>query len=135
MTHCQSPGPFISPLHCTLQDLYRCLKLPNRYWSDKSPQPLLSINLCKLLSLYSTSKQPLVITHCVTVNSDLQWLLFVHNQLVSPTSYRALKSLPLQLTQESFSDLLNIVDRLHVCVGHPDKHFVNSLYAVVRNYA
>ena len=98
--------------------------LPNRYWSDQSPSLLSSIRVCKLLSVASTSTQPLVITHCVTVNSDLQWTLFVYNHQVTPSSCRALKSIPSKLSKDSLYTLLHLVDQLHVCPGHPEKHFI-----------
>ena len=72
----------------------------------------------------STSKQPVVITHCVIVNTNLQWSLFVHNQLVAPSTCRALECLPSCLTEDSHSRLLHVVDRLHICAGHPEKHFI-----------
>ena len=37
------------------------------------------MKLCKISSAATTSRQPVVITHCLTVKSDLKWLLYVHN--------------------------------------------------------
>ena len=94
-----------------LQHLQETLKLPNSFWCDQSPNPLTSIKLCKISSHPSSSKQPLVITHCLTVDSAL-WCTFVHNHEVKQDSYAGLASVPLQLTPNSFSALLNQVDSL-----------------------
>lgn len=56
----------------------------------------------------------------------MQWSLFVHNHLVAPSSFSALELLPLKLTPDSLSNLL---DNLHVCAGHPDKRFIEFALA------
>lgn len=49
--------------------------------------------------------------------------LFIIIKVVQ-SSCRALASIPLKLTQQSLSNLVYIVDHLHLCAGHPDKHLV-----------
>ena len=48
----------------------------------------------------------------------MQWSLFVHNLEAVATS------IPNELTPQSFSHLLHLVDRLKICIGQPDNHFV-----------
>ena len=50
-----------------------------------------------------------------TRNRESHWSLFVHNHPVAPRSCKALESVPLKLTPDSLSNLLRIVDSLHVC--------------------
>ena len=70
-----------------------------------------------------------MITHCVTVDDELQWALFVHNHRITSGTCQALKSIPAKLDEDSLFTLLNTVDRLHVCAGHPEKHFVEFLHS------
>ena len=103
--------------------------LPNTSWCDQSTTPLTAIKLCKIHSHASSSKQPLFITHCLSVDDNLRWSLFVHNHQVQRDTCPALASIPTQLTAESFASLLSTIDRLHVCAGHPDPHFVSMVSA------
>ena len=120
----QLPSSSVSQPTYTLQDLHNSLKLPSRSWCDQSPQPLTCIKVCKLTSHASSSRQPLVITHCLTVNSDMTFSLFVHNCEVKQNSCSALASIPVELNLDSFATLLSLVDRLRVCAGHPDANYV-----------
>ena len=70
-----------------------------------------------------------MITHCLTVDENLRWSLFVHNHEVQYDSCSALASIPSQLTSQSFSRLLFMIDRLPVCAGHPDYNFVRMISA------
>ena len=49
----------------------------------------------------------------------------MHNHEIAQGSCTALASQPSQLTPDSLSHLLNIVDNLNVCAGHPDDKFVS----------
>ena len=99
----------------------------NHSWSNQSLSPLTSIKLCKISSEASSSRQPLVVTHCLSVSSDLQWSVSVHNHEVKQSNCPALVPVPKKLTPQSLENLLNLVDRLNVCIGHPDEHFVRMV--------
>lgn len=107
----------------SLSELQESLKLPDR-WCDQSPSPLTSIVLCKISSRASSSEQPLFVTHCLSVSDSMRWSLFVHNREVNPSNCSALASIPSQLTVHSFLYLHSLVDRLTICVGQPDSHFI-----------
>ena len=111
----------------SLQDLHNLLVLPNNSWCDQTSFPLTAIKLCKISCQPTCSKQPLVVTHCLTVNDSLHWSLFVHDHEVKQGSCAALASIPPQLNAIEFSHLLDMIDRLHVCSGHPDDHFVSMV--------
>ena len=94
---------------------------------DQSPNSPTCIKVCKLGSQASSSRQPLVITHCLTITDQLQWSLFVHNHKVNPSMCSALAGIPNLLTTESLAILLNRADKLNICAGHPDSHFVSMV--------
>ena len=75
------------------------------------------------------STQPIVITHCLTVSEDLTWELYVRNRRVQPQMCQALRSVPQFLTSDSLNNLLQLLDRLHVCCGQPDSHFISMVNA------
>ena len=105
--------------------LQRSLSLPNS-WIDASHPPLTSLCLCKVSTIPTVSTQPSVITHSLIVNENLGWELYVHNRQVQP---HALRSVPLILTSESLNNLLQLLERPHVCGGQPDSHFVSMVNA------
>ena len=112
-----------------LVTLQRSLSLPNSSWTDVSRQPLTSTCLCKVSALPTVSTQPIVITHCLTVNEDLKWALYVHNRQVQPQICQALQSVSQTLTSDSLNNLLQLLDCLHVCCGQPDSHFISMVNA------
>ena len=101
--------------------IHQSLVLPNESWSDQSSDT--SLKLCKISSISSSSKQPLIVTICVLVNSDCQLSIYVHNHLVNqPCS--AISSLPEKVSHDNFSDILKKIDSLGICAGQPDERFV-----------
>ena len=83
------------------------------------------IRQCKI----SSSSVPLVITHCLMVDSTLKWSLFVHNHEVLQSRCSALRSFQNRLSPESLCRLLQYIDSLNVCVGQPDHHFIDMASA------
>ncbi len=116
-----------------LSDLLRLretLKLPQG-WSNATEDSVTSMcmRLCKISSAATTSRQPVVITHCLTVESDLKWVLYVHNNKLTPATCQSLKQFPATLDIVTLENLLLEIDRLHVCCGHPDAQFVAMVNA------
>ena len=105
----------------TISSLHSVIKLPQG-WYDHTTPDLDSIRLCKVTDTASSSSQPLIITHSIIVKSDFSWKLFVHNCEVRKCS--ALSSIPSQLDEKSLLKLISLVDKLHVCSGHPESKFV-----------
>lgn len=86
------------------------------------------INIGKVVSIppditLPTSTQPLIVTHCITVQSDLSWTAFVHGHCVKDQ----LSFVPKQLNHDTLISLVTKLDNYNVCPGHPDKHFVQML--------
>ena len=113
-----------------LQRIRSFLVLPSRAWSDQSPDDINTKELvvCKIQVLPgSSSSQSASMTHCLTVNSDLSWTLFVHNHKVCPITCNALKGFLMLLDEDSFPKLLSTIDGLHVCARQPDEHFMHMV--------
>lgn len=96
---------------------------------DISLQPLPSICLCKVCALPTVSTQSIVNTHCLTVNEDLTWALYVHDHQVRPQICQALQSIPQILMSDSLNNLLQLLDHLHVYCGQPDSHSISMFNA------
>ena len=93
---CESGGPCASGSNAPpsqLKDFHGCLKIPST-WCDQSPVSLTSIELCKISSAPSSSEQPLILTHCVTVHDGFTWSVYVHNRLVDHRRCSALCEIP-----------------------------------------
>ena len=109
-----------------LLQLYACSRLPSLMWCDRGShdEPLTSIELCKLASQFSSSQKPLVIIQCLTVDDTLHWSLFLHNHEIKHVKCTGLALVPERLKPYTFVLLLSLVDRLEVCAGQPDEHFI-----------
>ena len=68
--------------------------------------------------------QPVTVSHCLTINTDLTWALCVHGKCVHIEDCKALRSSPSLLEIGSANSLLVTVNNLQVCAGHPESHFV-----------
>ena len=121
-----SEQPCEQNIEIALITLKRSLSLPSSNWMDVSGQPLMSVCLCKVSTLPAVSTQPIVIPHCLTINEDLMWSLYVHNRQVQPQNCQALQSVPQILTSASVNNLLQLLDRLHV---QPGTHFISMFNA------
>ena len=59
---------------------------------------------------------------------DLSWVLHVAQHRINHTC-NALKSFPAVLDHDSLLKLLAAVDKLSICVGHPDNQFIKMIIA------
>ena len=74
----------------------------------------------------SSSTQPLIISHSLTVKSDLSWSLSIYGQPVS-SQCSALAESPDNFNCRELCNFLHKLDSLTICPGHPDKHFVKMV--------
>jgi len=58
-----------------LSDLRAHVSLLPSGWIDQSPTSLNKVRLIKIQE-QSSSSQPLVITHCLTIENDLSWKIY-----------------------------------------------------------
>ena len=95
-----------------------------------SPKTKTSIHFCKLYAEQSSSKQPVKITHCLTVESDFTWSLFVFNVKVKKTLCPSLASTPGRLlSSDALNQVIKLVDQLRVCPDQPDSKFIEMCEA------
>ena len=87
------------------------------------------LRLCKLSSCPTGSQQPVIVTHYVIVNSDLTWSVNIHNHLLNLDECTVLQDIPQCLCPESLNLVLERLNKLNVCSGHRDPHFVSMLNA------
>ncbi len=71
----------------------------------------------------SDQRQPLFISHCLSVDEELQWSLFVHNKDLD--DFSVFSDIPKMLIQDSLK-LLQVLNELKVCPGHPDDEIVRA---------
>ena len=111
----------------SLQDFSE-IALPSSAWSlqSSSHNRLIIIKVKE----QSTSTQPLVISHSIVLQSDLSWQLSVNGHEIVAAKFASLSRFPARMsTPSTLSQLLSRLDRLTVCSGHPDAHFVSMAKA------
>ena len=108
-----------------LRQLHSMPSRPSSFWSDQSPESLETIMLCRI----SRKAQPLIVTHSLTINVDLSWTLFVNQHKIDADTCVALRSFAGPLNGVKLSQLLATVDKLLICAGQPDDHFVRMVLA------
>ena len=72
---------------------------------------------------HSQHKQPLVVTHTLTITNERKWSLFVHGIEVK-ASCSSLSSFPEILDVEAANTLLQKASSLNVCAGNPDSSLI-----------
>ena len=91
----------------SLQDFYSSIPTLPAGWADQTTTtPLDTIQLCKVSRTPCTASQPLVVTCCVTINSDLTWQVHIHVHTITPTARSPLSSVPEKLSTVSATALL-----------------------------
>ena len=105
--------------------LSQSLKLPSSKWVDISSRPLKSLCICKM-SIQSNQAPVVIIS--LNVNADLTWFVYAHSHCLNYTS-KALLSIPQILDGSSLNNLLDLLEKLHICIGQPDSHFVSMVQA------
>ena len=111
----------------SLQDFSE-IALPSSAWSlqSSSHNRLIIIKVKE----QSTSTQTLVISHSIVLQSDLSWQLNVNGHEIEAAKFASLSRFPARMsTPSTLSQLLSRLDRLTVCSGHPDAHFVSMAKA------
>ena len=105
-------------LQPTIASLLSALKLPNVNWKNHEP-------LTDSITVYKTAccAQPLI-THSLTVNSDLSWKLCVHGHVLNHES-TCLSQFPEKLNETTMNQLICMVDKPAVCPGNPDKNYID----------
>ena len=81
-------------------------------------------SLCKTGPVTSSDQQPLLLSHCITVNSNLTWSLCVRGKTVNLETCTALRSIPSLLSNSSLaSSLIERLEASNICIGNPDHQF------------
>ncbi len=76
----------------------------------------------------TSSCQPVVITHCLIIKSNMKWNVYVHGNQLCPKTCQSLR-IPDELDLPLLHTLLDKIDHLNVCCGQPDMHFVSMVKA------
>ena len=112
--------PKLEDLHASVHD-----KLAPG-WVDQTSDPTKQIQLCKIIQSSRSFKQPMVISHCLCISSDLTWEAHIHGHKLSSTTdaNSPLSSVPHKLDHQSLTSLLQLMDKCRVCPGNPEQRFL-----------
>ena len=118
----------VTPPHSELETLHSLLpELPPR-WIDQTTNSQRRIRLCKVQSCEvsgAEKRMPECVTHCITVAVDLSWTVHVHGHQLTPSPNSPLSSVPEKVSASTLAHLIHLLDRAHLCPGHPDTNFLN----------
>lgn len=99
------------------------IELPSHAWSLHIPSECDHAVFMKVQE-QSSSSQPLVISHALTIYSNMTWKLSVHGHDVTTSA-------PLQMLENvnvtEITRAISSLETLSVCPGHPDPHFVDMV--------
>ena len=96
------------------------VNLPSRKWAIMSG--VNELKLCKMADRTQHGDVAIIIT--LVVKDDLSWTLHVHDRCIQPLQCTVLKHFPTIATPSKLNEMLQHIDRLSVCPGHPDEHFI-----------
>ena len=95
--------------------------LPSSKWIDVSPPSNEMLSVCKVVDC---SK----LTHCITINYDNSWDVFIHGRKILPSCCTILKTIPTKIhDSKAASQLLELVNSSTICCGNSDDNFVSMI--------
>lgn len=119
----QTPSRSLLELHASLSSLPLdwCARIEG---TDK-------IQLCKLGSCQEVvnCSQPTYISHCITVESDGSWKVFVSSCHIEHENAAILSDIPNKLDHGTVMKLISILDSVNVCHGYPKKEYIDMATA------
>lgn len=86
-------------------------------------------SFCKLSPLSGTSTTPVITSHTITIYEDCTWSVHVFSSKLNVIICAALSHFPVHMSLENIPNLITTLDRLPICCGQPDLHFVEMLKA------
>ena len=96
------------------------------------------LQLCKLTPTPCTHSQPVHISHCVVINPDFSWDIFVNGHHIQENN-SILSDIPGALTdRRTVMQLISRLESAHICHGYPKREYVdmaNSRKGVFRDKA
>ena len=83
--------------------------------------------MCKVASFSAVISefQPLHISHCILIESDRSWKVFVNGHSVDCQRAALLSEIPQHLDLIAALKLLTILDSANVCHGYPNKGYID----------
>ena len=110
-------------------EMVKAIQLPSQLWHYQANEPHGVARVRKIIGSSKSTNQPAVISHCLEINSNLTWSLFVHNRRVDNENCSALSSVPKCLDVTSLTRLLCMLEKMPVCPGHPEEQFLEMVAA------
>ena len=108
----------------TLRKVQSELILPSSKWTNQTNDPQTELKLCKLGERTASSSVEGVVILTLVIKSDCYWVLNVHGRNVTSSQCSAISHFPLIVMPENVNSILQDLDTLAVCPGHPDQHLV-----------
>ena len=104
----------------TIKDVHDNLELPSGKWSDQTSNANTELKLCKL-GQHGHSN---VVVLSIVIQSDFTWSLTVNGVAVDGERCPAISMFQNPLSDQDIKGLIERLDKLQVCPGHPDAHFI-----------
>lgn len=98
--------------------------LPSSKWVNQTSDPSVELKICKLGERTRPTATESVVILTFIVKHDKSWSLCVHGTDVTISRCPAIGFLVPLVDSLSINELLQKLDKLSVCPGHPDKHFM-----------
>ena len=103
-----------------MENIHSNLSLPHGWIVEVHEDKLTLCKLQQSVASTSSSKQPVVITHCLEVKKGMVWTLFVHGKKVDTENCTALRT---YASHHNVNELVARIHSLNVCAGHPETRF------------
>ena len=107
---------------CNLQCLHQSFNSDG--WTDVSNSPFSELRLSKISTFPTGSLQRPAITHYL-VYSDLTWSVNIHNHPLILSECTEIENIPQYLCPKTLDSLVKQLNRLNICRGQCDPHFVS----------
>ena len=72
-------------------------------------------------------QQPVTVTHSLTIHSNSRWEASTFGHQLNRSIRQPLSSIPMYVDPASLQQLLEILHKSSMCVGHPDEKFVGIM--------
>lgn len=106
----------------SLDSLHSSLSLPQGWIVELEQDKLTLCRIQQCSASTSSRKQPMVISHCLEIEKDMSWTLFVHGHKVDPDNCSAIRACA-RSGHVDINQLVVRIDSLNVCAGHPEGRF------------